>query len=207
MKNLSLAIGLVIAFVTSSAYAIPTLFFDGTVTFDAISGELLVTSELVGTTDIVPSPNLTNSNLTFSANLESVDSSSPYYTIGLFSGVAGDDLTVSDGDMNTLLAGEFLSLQMKGGNSFSSGLVTGIIDATGGDLQTEFGTGNLIALELNLTTSFGADMFGSNFSGDIDGRIEGHASVPEPAMVMLLGFGLALLGMIKLPANARNTSI
>jgi hypothetical protein len=208
MKKLLSITGFALALVASSAYAIPTMFFDGAINYDVSTGKIQVTSSLVDTIDIVPAPNLTGSSLDFSAILNSVDTSSSYYTIGTFNGVAGDDLSVIDGDLNSLLTGEFLSLQMRGGNTFTSGLVTGVINATGGTLQTEFGTGNLIALELNLTTSFGANMFETSFSGNIDGRLEGRtASVPEPTIIALLGFGLAFIGIIRLPVRALKTRV
>lgn len=207
MKSLLSVIGIVIALASTTAYAIPTLFFDGTISYDASSGDIFVTSALVDTTDITPAPNLVGSSLSFSATLDSVDTSSPYYTAGLFTGVSGDDLSVFDGDLNTLLTGEFLSLQMKGGNGRTSGLITGLIDATGGDLESEFGTSNLIALQLNLTSSFSATMFDSDFSGNIDGRVVGKTPVPEPAVLTLVGLGLAFIGFMRLPSRAKDTTL
>jgi len=207
MNKFIAVISVIFTFGMTSAYAVPTLFFDGTISFDSASGEILVSSELVDSIDIAPAPNLTGSSMNFSALLSSVDATSPYFTVGLFAGVAGDDLSIIDGDLNTLLTGEFLSLQMKGGNGRNSGLITGVIDATGGNLETEFGTSNLIALQLNLTSSFSATMFDSDFSGDIDGRVVGEEIVPEPAVISILGLGLAFIGLIRLPTRAYSSTL
>jgi len=195
MKNLIRGIGLALAMIASSAQAIPTLFFDGDINYDVTSGLLSVDSVLTATADIGSAPALLGSSLDFSVLFDSVDASSSLYTVGLFGTSAGTDLMVVDGAANPLLTGNFDNLKMLGGNSFSSGLVLGLLNANGGDLQTEFGLGNLIALEFNLTTTFSATMFDSSFSGGIDGRIEGEAvSVPEPTMPALLALGVLFIG-------------
>lgn len=198
MKNLIKGLGLALAlFASSAAQAIPTLFFDGAINFDSRTGLLSVTSVLTGTEDIMPAPNLVGSSLVFATLLTSVDSTSPLFTVGNFGTSAGTDLTVMDGDSNTLLLGDFSSLQMKGGNGYSSGLVTGTLNSTGGDLQSAFGIGNLIALQFNLTTTFSSNMFEDSFFGAIDGRIEGQqVQVPEPAMPALLALGLLVIGFV-----------
>jgi len=189
----------------TSAHAIPTLFFDGAI--DYTGGELSVNSVLVATEDIDPMPELVGSSLVFSAIFDEVDASrsNSFLTVGLFNGVAGDDLAVMDGDLNSLLTGDFSSLEMKGLNGRESGLVTGTVSATGGLLADMFGAGNLIALEFNLSMAFSDVMFDSGFFGDINGRIIGEtvvatataASVPEPGVLAMLGLGLALIGFIK----------
>jgi hypothetical protein len=197
MKNIIKGFGFIIALVTTSAQAIPTLYFDGDISFDAASGELSVASVLTATSDIAPAPTLLGSSLDFSALFNSVNTSNVYYTIGSFGSTAATDLIVIDGDANNLLTGNFSYLEMKGGNGFSSGLVSGLLNATGGSLANEFGLGNLIALEFNLSTTFSGTMFEQDFSGKIDGRIEGEASVPEPTMPALLAIGLLLIGFTK----------
>jgi hypothetical protein len=137
------------------------------------------------------------SSLNFSALLSSVDASNVYYTIGNFGTTALNDLMVLDGDANNLLTGDFSYLEMKGGNGFSSGLVSGLLNANGGSLASEFGLGNLIALEFNLSTAFSSAMFEQDFSGRIDGRIEGETAVPEPSMPALLAIGILLIGFTK----------
>lgn len=211
MKNIIKGFGLALAMFASSAQAIPTLFFDGSINYNAGTGLLSVTSVLTNTTGITPAPTLLGSSLDFSASYDRTDTSNTYYTVGIFGTTAGTDLTVIDGALNTLLTGNFSELTMKGGNGFSSGLVSGILNASGGSLQNEFGIGNLIALEFNLSTVsgtptvFGAEMFNSDFTGAIDGRIEGAAvNVPEPTMSALLALGLLFIGFVNKTGVNRN---
>lgn len=195
MKNVMKGLIFSLTMVVSSAQAIPTLFFDGDITFNVSTGELLVTSTLTDTADINPTPELLNSRLTFSASF--VTSTSSTFTVGLFNGVDGNDFSVIGGDSTSLLIGEFSSLEMLGRNGSDSGRVTGVVNAKDGSLADMFGAGNLFALELNLSTVFSADMFNTDFNGKIDGRIEGVA-VPEPGILAMLGLGLALMGFINI---------
>ena len=197
MKNIIKGFGVALALVASSAYAVPTLFFDGEISYQG--GLLNVDSVLTATQDIAPAPELIGSNFDFSALLISVDASNSFLTIGNFGTTLGTDLTVTDGNNVELLTGNFASLQMKGGNGFGTGLVTGVINSTGGSLENEFGIGNLIAFEFNLSTTFSAEMFDGSFTGDIDGRVIGEEkiAVPEPTPLALLAFGLMLVGFIK----------
>ncbi len=195
MKNLIKGLGLALAMVASSAHAVPTLLFDGYIDYDAGSGLLSVNSVLTATADVSPAPVLLGSSLNFSVLYNGVDTASSLYTVGLFGTSTGTDLTVLDGSSNILLTGNFDSFKMLGGNGLSSGLIIGALSANGGDLQTAFGLGNLLALEFNLTTTFSATMFDSNFSGGIDGRIKGETvNVPEPAMSALLALGVLFIG-------------
>jgi len=195
MKNLIKGIGLALALITTSAHAIPTLFFDGDITYSASTGELSVTSVLTATEDVSPAPELVGSELTFSAVLDTIIAETSV-TTGIFDGVIGDDIQVTDGDLNSLLVGEFLDLEMMGRNGRDAGIVSGTVNATGGSLAEMFGAGNLIALQFNLSTVFSADMFDTDFIGSIDGRVEGEA-VPEPNVLALFGFGLVLMGLIR----------
>jgi len=196
MKNIMKGFGVALALVASSAYAVPTLFFDGEINFR--SGVLNVDSVLTATQDIA-SPELIGSSFDFTALLTSVDSTSSFLTIGNFGTTTSTDLTVTDGNSIELLTGNLSSLQMMGGNGFGIGLVMGVINSTGGSLENEFGIGNLIAFEFNLSTTFSAEMFDSLFTGDIDGRVLGEEQidVPEPTPLALLALGLMLVGFIK----------
>ena len=212
MKNLIKSLGLALVLLAQSAYAVPTLFFDGDITFTSSDpgislqnaassgslGKLSVTAVLSATQEIDPAPQLIGSSLTFSAFLTEVDISSSSITIGLFAGGAGYGITVVDGNSNNLLLGDFDNLEVLGRNGRDSGRVTGVMNATDGLLADMFGAGQLIALVFNIDTFFGADMFDSSFSGKIDGRIEGEArAVPAPGILTLLGLGLALMGVIR----------
>ena len=96
MKNYinNLGLFLAITLFSASAYAIPTFYFDGTINYDASTGLLDVESSLTATEDITPGPNLVGSELNFTASFDSVISTSSV-TVGLFSGVSGDDLFVA----------------------------------------------------------------------------------------------------------------
>jgi hypothetical protein len=188
------------------AHAIPTLLFDGSVAFDTGVDILSVEATLTGTEDIDPVPNLTNSIMTFDALLLSVNDNG-IFTTGTFGGMPGYDLSIIDGDNNTLLTGEFVSLQMEGVNDSvfqgnNSGVVTGVVSATGGSLAALFGEGNLLAVEFNLDTVFSGEMFNTNFTGGIDGRITG-ANVAAPTALWLLGSGIFLIGVSQ---TRRNTT-
>jgi hypothetical protein len=198
MKNIIKGFGLVMALVASSAYAVPTLFFDGDISYDSTSGLLSVSSVLTATQEITPVPELFDSSLNFTALFDySAYDAGFDATAGFFTTAAGTDLTAIDGNGIELLRGDFADLTVVGFNGDDSGFVTGTLNASGGSLQDEFGIGNLIALEFNLSTPFSPDMFRSDFSGGIDGRIEGETvGVPEPSMPALLALGILFIGLV-----------
>jgi len=188
--------GAALTMLASSAQAIPTLFFDGDINYSG--GILSVRSVLTATEDITPIPNLIGSSLDFTVLFASVDTTSAVFTKGNFGTTAGTDLTVIDGNATGLLAGNFNELQMVGGNGLDSGLITGTFSASSGTLHSGFDVGNLFAFGFNLSTVFSADMFRNDFTGAIDGRIEGQAiTVTEPTPLALLALGLLLVGFIK----------
>ena len=202
MKNFIKNLGLALVLIAQPAYALPTLFFDGDISYAASSGELSVSSVLTATQEITPSLELAGSSLTFSASLSSVDVSSSFVTIGLFTGEPGDGISLIDGDSNNLLFGEFTSLSIMGRNNRSSGRITGTMSATTGLLESYFGEGQLIALVFNIDSVFSADMFDNSFAGNVDGRIVGHTlPVPAPGIFTLFWFGLILMGIKRIHAR------
>lgn len=198
MKNITTTIGLVLALATSAAQAIPTLFFNGDIAYDSSTRELSVTSDLISTFDIAPAPELIGiGSLSFDALLTSSFSFGGW-SVGSFETIAGqDDLIVKDANSIDLLTGNFSSLTMSGVDGTKAGTITGTIMSTGGSLAAQFGSGQLIALQFNLSTSFSEFMFKDNFAGKIDGAIEGESvSVPEPSLLALLSLGIILLGFV-----------
>jgi len=196
MKNIMKGFSFTLLLIASSAHAIPTLLFDGDISYSADLLKLTVTSELTGTVDIAPAPTLLGSSLRFSVFLDNVDMGSRV-TVGNFGTGALTDLTVTDGGGTNLLTGNFNTLSMMGRNGRSSGLVEGAFNANGGDLQDIFGIGDLIALQFFMDTSFSNYMFENDFTGRIDGRLEGKTvNVTEPTMPALLALGILFLGFV-----------
>ena len=194
IKSYIKGFGLTLVMVASSAHAIPTLFFDGTINYDSTTGRLTVSSILIDTFDINPAPSLTGS-LNFETQL--IDDFAGFgLVIGAFGTVEGqDDIQVLDASSAELLTGNFSDLTMSGDDGSDNGTITGMLNSTGGSLESLFGIGNLIALEFNLSSIFNATMFDTNFSGHIDGRIQGESvAVPEPTALVLLSLGVLLVG-------------
>jgi hypothetical protein len=184
-------IGFVIALLASSAQAVPTLFFNGTIGYEASSSRLTVASDLTGTADIFPSPAL-QGTLNFEAELLSTFFGSGY-NIGSFGTIASqNDITVFDANSNLLLSGNFSSLSMSGSDNADNGSIFGELTSTGGSLAADFGIGNILALQFNLAgTVFNSSMYNTDFTGLIDGNIQG---VPEPSLLALLSMGILMTG-------------
>ena len=181
----------------SQAYAIPTLFFDGETNYDAGTGMLTIDAVLMGSIDIAPPPVLSGSSMTLSA-LFSSENSSDGITSGFFgTALAVPDLSIVDGGAITLLEGDILDLLLTGADGLDFGILAGNFSPTAGSLFSDFtDPSGIFALELNLTTVFGAGMFDENFSGQSDGRVSvGEAvppdlfppsGIPEPDTLVLL---------------------
>lgn len=173
---------------SSTAHAVATLSFGGTV--DYTSGLLSVDGQLTGTQSIIPTPDLTSSFVGLSTTFVSETTVSGV-TIGTF---GGGTILVSDSS-GTLLTGDFSSAQMGGLDGSNQGSLTLVFSPTGGSLFSYFSNpSDLFALTLNLTSNFGAGMFGSDFSGVGNGNITSR-TIPEPGVLSLLVVGLGLLGV------------
>ncbi len=205
MKHIVKGIAFALAMVTSTAQAIPTLFFDGSINYNSTSSELAVSGTLTESIDVTPALVLLDSTLVFSAffdNLESISGGCLFClnsTKGNFIGNADaliNDLEIIDGEGNILLTAKFDSLSLEGIDGGDRGEVIGLLNATGGLLMDTFGESDLFALQLNLDTIFSSTMYDLDFAGRVDGNIEAH-SVPEPTSLALLGLGFLIAGFTR----------
>ena len=206
MKSITTIIGLALILATSAVQAIPTLFYDGTINYDAGTTELSVSSVLIKTIDITPEPILPGSTMVFSAffvDAVTIPSSGCFFcadsTKGNFVGSADalvDDLTIVGGDGLTLLTAKFDSLSLEGADGGTRGVIIGLLNATGGSLMSTFAGSDLFAFQLNLGTAFSDIMYKSDFAGRVDGNIKAH-SVPEPTTLALLGLGILITGFAR----------
>ena len=177
------------------AQAIPSLFYDGRISYSAASGLLTLDAALVGSNDLTDPALVTGGSLNLSAAFIA-SASSGSVTTDFFGTAPGMDFTVLGGDGSILLEGEFLSLALKGANGLDVGVLLAEATPTGGSALADFtAPSKLFALQLNMTSVFGASLFDSDFSAQADGRlaaIEGEppAGVPEPREWALLIFGL-----------------
>jgi len=218
MKHIVKGIALVLLLAASTAQAIPTLFFDGSAenggginyttgdAYDNTDNILNVSGVLFDTQDLAISPLLTDSSVKFSAlflNYETIAGVGFFgadTTRGNFisSDPTTSDLEIYDGNNTLLLAADFNSLSLEGANGSNRGEVFGILNATDGLLMNTFDNGNLFALQLNLTTNFSDMMYQSDFSGDVNGSIQGQSvTVPEPGTLALLGLGFLITGFAR----------
>ena len=206
MNKFTKIIGLVLTLAASTAHAIPTLLFDGTIGYTTDTQELSVSAVLTETFDITPAPELSGSSMVFSAILDNVESIAggcffcATSTKGHFisnSILLGDDLVILDGLGNELLTANFISLSLEGANGSDNGVVTGVLAATNGSLMGLFDNSDFFAFQLNLDTLFSNTMYQDDFSGRVDGNIKGSVAVPEPSLLALLGLGILIVGFTR----------
>lgn len=193
-------LGMLFLVANFQVHAVPTLYFDGDTNYDAISGLLTIDAVLTGSVDVAPPPSLDGSSLTLSTSFGSV-SSAGGITTGFFGSAPGaPDLRIADGNSNILLEGEIMDLLLRGADGADLGILAANFTPTAGSLLGDFSDpSGIFALELNLTSVFGAGMFDEDFSGQADGRITpGEAFppslIPEPDLLVLLA--MSLLGLL-----------
>lgn len=208
-KLLGFAIFSVLLSVAIQAQAIPTLFFDGNLSYDKDFGILYINAHLDGSDGLPDNPASFGSLMTVSA-LYSASYTEDYYTTGIFlTALLDPDISIinDNGEGDILLKGDVSQLVLEGLNNTGLGYLTGQITLTGGSLLGDFSSpSNVISLTLNLTTRindsdipymFNPDMFKANFSGQIDGKIY-STPVPEPATLILFSLCIpAIVGMRK----------
>ena len=177
---------------TANVQAAPTFYFDGDFSFDSTTGLLTVDAVIDGTEDLTYGSDLIGSSFSLVTQLTSVADNGSTIESTFASDMDGLlDFSIVDSS-TSVLAGDVDEFVMLGRTGRDAGILEGFLDATSGVLSSEFlEEASLFALELNLTTVFAANMFDSNFSGDIDGQLVGTpASVPEPGSIFLIALGL-----------------
>jgi hypothetical protein len=102
-----------------------------------------------------------------------------------------DDMTTGS---DYLLTGDFSSAQMGGINGLDQGVLTLVFSPTSGTLLNYFSDpSDLFALTLDLSTTFGENMFSASFFGVGNGNITSR-DVYEPGVLSLLLMGIGLVG-------------
>jgi hypothetical protein len=107
-----------------------------------------------------------------------------------------------------VLTGTLSNITLSGPDGLNMGFLTAYLHPTGGSAIGYFSDpSSVLALDFDLTTTFGAGMFGSSFSGQINGDVQSLTAVPLPPGFALLASALALmLGAMGLPARRRQTA-
>lgn len=202
LKSILAGFGMLLLAFNVSAY--PQLMFDGSVNYLApfqdggsigLSGAISVEGTLTGSQDISSAPQLVGSVFKFGGLFDSV-STNAFGAVGSFAGISGPDLTVTDGASTLLLQGELSGLAMGGLYGLSGGTMVAEFTPTGGLLKDKFMHGaKLLSMQLHMTPTFSAGMFGQDFTGKVDGKLSAPVSVPEPNVLVLLLLGLGVLAI------------
>jgi len=193
MKLYTLILGLLLS-VSAPAQAIPTLLFDGSVAYSQTTGMLTVEAVLTGYQDVSSTVAIgTGSSFSFTTSLMSV-TSGVFTTSGSF---GTSSFSIFGADSTYLLGGDLTGLTMTGVHGFDFGSVTGGLTVSGGSLLGDFGIGaDLLALQFNLSTVFDSGMFGSDFTAQLDGKVEAYAAVPEASTLLLMSFVILVGGFV-----------
>lgn len=193
-KNLIALIVIVFCLFSAPAFAVPTLSFSGSVSYSQAQSAISVNGTLVSFADLSTTPQLAGSNFQFHSTLVSSDSSGGF-TTGVFdSSATTGDLTAVGNDGTALLGGEILTLSMLGKNGATIGSLFGDVAIDSGSLLADFvNPTELLALQLNISSPFGPNLFAADFVALVSGTLSSAISVPEPSTLALLG--LVLLGL------------
>jgi hypothetical protein len=93
-----------------------------------------------------------------------------------------------------VLTGTLSNITLSGPDGLNMGFLTAYLHPNGGAAFAYFSDpSSVLALNFDLTATFGADMFGTDFSGQINGQVQSMTSVPLPASFVLLALGAALM--------------
>ncbi len=188
----------------SSAFALPTFFFEGDFDYQAgdtsTPGLLTFNASLTGTQDLPNASSLIGSSLTLQSWIVS-DNSTAALSQATFGSTGSTDIAITGTGSSLLFLANVDTLLMSGANSASFGTLTGDILPSGGTLANQFSNpSNLLAIEFNLSSPFSVGMFNRNFSGAVNGSITSNAvSVPEPTTLAL--FVILLLGLLVITVN------
>jgi len=182
------------------AEALPTLFFDGGISYTQTTGKVAVDGDIA---------------LTQGLSLPNILPGSQFHLVTQFGSIipgsviiatldpvpGGPGVSVIDGDGTTLLLGDITSAELAGPKGWDLGRLIATVTPTNGTVAQSFTDPSpLFALSINLTTPFSAQMFDADFSGRVNGRIlalnavpQALNAVPEPSTALLFSAGLFLL--------------
>jgi hypothetical protein len=165
---------------------------------------MLVDAVIVDFQDIAATTGLMGSSFQFNTSLNSVISDSGF-TTGVFDSSSAS-ITNNGSD---LLSGALVGLTMIGLDGFNLGSLYAEVMPDSGILLPEFtNPSDLLALQLNMTSVFGPDLFLSDFNAQVNGTLTSATPVPEPSTLGLLGIvllGLAVRAKIAKGANKKDT--
>lgn len=218
MRVLVACLLLTTAALPASAGVVAEYFFNGSASFDAGTDLLSVGSDatvfqsagLPGALSVIssgPNANVVGSQVNLSMLLNSATvADTGQFTVAGFVADPNQQLVSlylgngSGGTSSTpVLTGSLSSVELVGQDGSNAGVLTAYLHPVGGSAISYFSDpSDVIALNFDLTANFGATMYQSSFSGQINGQIESTTAVttvPLPSPVWLFSSAaLALLG-------------
>ncbi len=195
------------------ASVVADYYFNGPISYSAGSQTLSVSTgpggaELFNSTGLPASYSVTAANEAGSEIVLSMGlvagsvADNGYSTTAAFSTATGyvAALYLGNGSGGTsaspVLTGTLSNMEISGVDGDNTGVLTGFLHPTGGLAYSYFSDpSDVIALDFNLSTSFGQSMYAASFDGQINGQIEAAPAVPVPATLPLLASGLGVLGV------------